>query len=109
MSTSGIVRATKDGVELRVRLTPKSVEDTIDGIETRGDEPFLKVRVRAVPDGGKANTALERLIADWIGVARGRVSLISGHTARLKTVAVSGEPLELAPAIEDLIAALSDK
>jgi uncharacterized protein len=109
VSTSGIVRTAGDGVELRVRLTPKSVEDRVDGIETRGDEPFLKVRVRAVPDGGKANTALERLIADWIGVARGRVSLISGHTARLKTVAVSGEPLELTPVIEDLIATLTDE
>jgi uncharacterized protein len=106
MSESGLVRATNEGVELRVRLTPKSVHDKIEGVETRGDDPFLKVRVRAAPEDGKANTALERLIADWVGIARGRVSLTVGHTARLKTVVISGEPRELLPAIESLIADL---
>jgi uncharacterized protein len=108
VSASGVVRAITDGVEMRIRLTPKSAHDRVDGVETRGDEPFLKVRVRAVPEDGKANTALERLVADWVGVARGQVKLTSGHTARLKTVVVSGEPLELMPVIESLIAELTD-
>jgi uncharacterized protein len=106
MTTSGVVRMSDDGVELRVRLTPKSAQDKIDGVETRGDDPFLKVRVRALPADGKANTALEKLIAEWLGLARGRVNLTAGHTARLKTVTVSGEPGELLQSIEGLIADL---
>jgi uncharacterized protein len=106
MSASGVVHISADGVELRVRLTPKSAHDKIEGVETRGDDPFLKVRVRANPTDGKANTALEKLIAEWLGLARGRVALTSGHTARIKTVTISGEPGELMQAIESLIADL---
>jgi uncharacterized protein len=106
MSGTGLVRATDDGVELHVRLTPKSAHDRVDGVELRGDEPFLKVRVRAVPENGKANTALEKLIADWIGIARGQVTLTAGHTARIKTIAVTGEPAALTQTLEDLIANL---
>jgi uncharacterized protein len=106
MTTSGVVRATEDGVEIHVRLTPKSAHDKIDGVETRGEDPFLKVRVRAVPEGGKANSALEKLLSDWVSLARGRVTLKSGHTARIKTIAISGDPVELTQTIESLIADL---
>jgi uncharacterized protein len=106
MSASGVVRATEEGVELHVRLTPKAANDKIDGVETRGEDPFLKVRVRANPEDGKANIALERLISDWVSLARGRVTLTKGHTARIKTIAISGDTAELTEAIESLIADL---
>jgi uncharacterized protein YggU (UPF0235/DUF167 family) len=106
MSASGVVRATEDGVEIHVRLTPKSAHDRIDGVETRGEDPFLKVRVRAVPEGGKANIALEKLISDWLSLARGRVTLTAGQTARIKTIAISGDTVELTQSIESLIADL---
>ncbi len=108
MSGARLVRATDDGIELHVRLTPKSAHDRVDGVELRGDLPFLKVRVRAVPEDGKANVALEKLIADWVGLARGQVSLTAGHTARIKTIAVAGDPAALMKTVEDLIANLPD-
>lgn len=108
MTTTGIVRASTTGIELHVRLTPKSAHDRVDGVELRGDQPFLKVRVRAVPEDGKANTALEKLIADWIGIARGQVKLTAGQTARIKTIAVTGDPDALRQTIEDLIANLPE-
>ncbi|MEQ1648106.1 MAG: DUF167 family protein, partial [Hyphomicrobiaceae bacterium] len=46
-------RATKDGLELRVRLTPKSSRDAVEGIETTADGPALKARVTAIPEDGK--------------------------------------------------------
>ena len=49
---------------LSVRLTPKSSRDEIDGIGLLADgRSILKVRVRAVPENGKPNTALLRLLA----------------------------------------------
>ena len=51
------------GIMLAVRLTPKSGRDEIVGVEAFGGEAVLKARVRAVPEGGKANAALEKLIA----------------------------------------------
>lgn len=60
----------------------------------------LKARVRAVPEDGKANLALENLIADWLSVPRRSVAVISGITSRLKTIEVDGESAELVALIE---------
>ena len=53
---------------LAVRLNPKSSRDEIAGIEDHGGACVLKARVRAIPEAGRANAALERLIARWLGV-----------------------------------------
>ena len=44
---------------LPVRLTPKSARDEIAGIENFGGETVLKARVRALPEQGRANEALD--------------------------------------------------
>lgn len=77
-------------VIVRVRLTPKSSKDTIDGIETTADGPAFRARVRAVPSEGQANTALEKLLATWLGVPRSLVEVVSGGKSRVKSLAVSG-------------------
>jgi uncharacterized protein len=59
-------------VILAVRLTPKSSRDEIAGIEDHGGECVLKARVRAIPEAGRANAALEALIARWLGCRRRR-------------------------------------
>ena len=81
------------GVELFVRLTPKSARDAIEGVEAGADgRAFLKARVRAVPEKGKANQALEKLLASALGVPASSVSVVAGGTARVKTVRVAGDP-----------------
>ncbi len=86
-----------DGVDLFVRLTPKSAKDAIGGVEASADgRSHLAVRVRAVPEKGEANTALERLLAKALGVSKNSVSVVAGGTSRLKTVRVSGDPAALA-------------
>lgn len=84
-------RRCADGVELLVRLTPKSAHDRIEGVETAADgRPHLKARVRAVPEKGKANQALLRLMADTLGLSVSAIEIASGDTARLKTVRIRG-------------------
>lgn len=100
----GFFRRCDAGVELFVRLTPKSSRDAVEGIDVAADgRSHLKARVRAVPEKGKANQALERLLADRLGVPAGAVSVVAGGTARLKTVRVAGE----AAAIEARLAAIA--
>ena len=48
------------------------------------------MRVAAAPVEGAANGALVRLIAASLGVAGGRVRLVSGATSRRKIVEVEG-------------------
>ncbi|WP_214476274.1 DUF167 domain-containing protein [Mesorhizobium sp. dw_380] len=96
-------RLRENGIELFVRLTPKSSVDRLEGIETSADgRSHLKARVRAVPENGAANQALERLVAKAMGVPISAVSVVAGGTARLKTLRVAGEPELLAQRIEAL-------
>ena len=93
-------RKTKAGVELRVRLTPKSSRDHVDGIEARADGDVIKARVRAVPEDGKANAALEQLIALWLNQPRRSVEVSSGGKSRTKTLTLAGDPAEIIAALE---------
>ena len=86
-----------------MRLTPKGGRDAIDGIETLADgRAVLKVRVRAAPSEGEANEALCRLIAKAVGVPPRDVTLVAGATARIKRLAVSGDPPTLMAALEKI-------
>jgi uncharacterized protein YggU (UPF0235/DUF167 family) len=83
-----------------VRLTPKAGRDEIAGVEDHGG-------VRALPEAGRANAALERLVADWLGVAPSRVSVVQGGKSRLKRVAIAGEPDDLSRLIATRTAGLA--
>ena len=79
------------GVVVAVRLTPKSGRDAIEGLEDFGGETVLKARVRAVPEDGRANAALEKLIAKWLGLPPSAVKVAHGGKSRLKQVAIDGD------------------
>jgi uncharacterized protein (TIGR00251 family) len=100
------IRRTATGVMLPVRLTPKSARDEIVGVETFGGEAVLKARVRDLPEDGRANTALEKLIAKWLGVPPSRVKVAQGGKSRLKQVAIDGYPAALSALIAERLAAL---
>jgi len=88
---TGAFRATASGVVLRVRLTPSGGADRIDGVAAdAAGVAHVKARVRAAPEGGKANAALEALLAKALGVARSAVGVERGATARVKSVRIDG-------------------
>jgi uncharacterized protein YggU (UPF0235/DUF167 family) len=88
------------GIDLFVRLTPKGGRDEVDGAETLSSGGSrLKARVRAVPEKGAANDALEKLVAGWLEVPTGSVAVTAGATARLKRVSIAGDPMLLADRI----------
>lgn len=87
-------------VIVRFRLTPKSSKDTIDGLEATAEGPAFKARVRAIPEDGAANAALERLVSEWLGVPKSAVSLVSGGKSRVKSLAILGNPDEIAARLE---------
>ncbi len=51
---------------------------------------YLKARVRAAPENNEANQALEKLIAKAFGVAKGKVKVVRGQTARMKQLDIDG-------------------
>ncbi|MGJ4927845.1 DUF167 domain-containing protein [Bradyrhizobium sp. HKCCYLS2038] len=97
-------RCSVDGVVVALRVTPRGGRDAIDGVETLSDgRHVLKVRVRAIADGGEANRAVTELLAKAIGVTKKAVRITSGATSRLKQVAVDGDPAKLDQALRALI------
>jgi hypothetical protein len=101
-----VSRRSQGGIALAVRLTPKSSKDEISGIEPYDGKSVLKARVRAIPDKGQANAALEKLIAKWLRVPLSTVSLASGGKSRLKSIEVRGDADELIGLLDDRLAEL---
>lgn len=96
-------RPVAGGAELRVRAQPNASRDQIEGLsEDASGQTFLKVRVRAVPEKGRANDAIEKLIAKALGLPKSSVSVEKGETQRIKTVRISAGP-SIGAAIEALL------
>ena len=92
-----------DGIRLHLRVTPNAGVDRIEGLETRDDgTTVLRVRVKAVPDKGQANAAVIALLAKAIGVPKSAITLVSGDTARFKTLRIIGDPTSLTAALAKL-------
>lgn len=95
--------AAPDGVTLRLRVTPNAAADRIEGIEVRADgTAVLRVRVRAVPDRGKANAAAIALLARALGLPPSAIAVTAGAAARIKLVHVTGDAQALARALKGL-------
>ncbi|MEP0314636.1 MAG: DUF167 family protein [Hyphomonas sp.] len=78
---------------LTVRVQPNASADRVETWETdAAGRTYLKVRVRAVPEGGKANAAVEKLIAKWLGVPKSAVRVVTGGKNRLKGLDIDGPP-----------------
>jgi uncharacterized protein (TIGR00251 family) len=71
---------------LPVKAVPGARRDAIVG--PLGDR--LKIRVAAPPEGGRANTAIRRLIASALGVRASAVTIAAGTTSPEKTLRIEG-------------------
>ena len=72
--------------DLAVRLQPRAKRDEVVG-ERDGR---VLIRVQAPPVDGKANAALEQLVAKAVDVPRSAVQVVRGHTSRDKLVRIEG-------------------
>jgi uncharacterized protein (TIGR00251 family) len=104
------LRYSSDGISIALRVTPRGGRDDIDGIETLANgRSVVKVRVRAVAEGGEANKAVTELLAKALRVPKVSVKILSGATSRLKQVAVDGDPKSLGDALRALTAKGSEQ
>jgi uncharacterized protein len=82
-TTLGAVNAS---TRLELRVVPGA---TRPGVVGRHGTSW-KVRVAVAPEGGRANDALVRLLAETLGLPRRDVAVVAGHTSRDKVVTVAG-------------------
>lgn len=89
----------EDSAFVNVLVTPKAGKDSVDGIAEGETGREVRVRVRAVPEDGKANKAVCAVMAKFLGVPKSAVAVVSGSVSRHKRLEVSGlseEALETA-------------
>jgi uncharacterized protein (TIGR00251 family) len=73
-------------MRLKVKAQANASSNEIVGL--MGDE--LKIRVSAAPESGKANRAIEALLADRLGLKKQDVCISSGFSSVHKTVEIGG-------------------
>jgi len=69
----------RSGAQFPVRVTPKASRNAV-----LAEAGGLRVYVTVVPEGGKANAAVAKLLAAALGVAKSRLVLVRGETSRDK-------------------------
>jgi hypothetical protein len=72
-------------MRLQIKVVPGSSRE---GVEWLGE--LLKVKVRAAPEKGRANAAVEALLAQRLGLPESAVSIVGGFGSPYKTVEISG-------------------
>lgn len=52
-------------------------------------DEVIKIRIKEKAVDGKANKAIVEYLSDILNIPKSKIEIISGHTARIKTIAVS--------------------
>ena len=74
-------------MQMRIKVVPGARNE---GIEWLGD--MLKVKVRAAPEKGRANTAVEALLVQRLALPQSSVRIVAGFGSPLKTVEIDSLP-----------------
>ena len=95
------------GLTVAVRLTPKASRNRVEGLQAEADGGvLLKVSVTAVPEDGKANAALVKLLAKEWRLPKSSIEILHGATDRRKTLFIGGEAARLRLGLEQWMAKL---
>ena len=86
MSRRPATTTTPVAVRLEVRVIPRAPRTAIDGIR----DGRVVVRVTAPPVDDAANDAVVAVLAEALDLPRRAIRIVSGATARNKTVAIDG-------------------
>ena len=73
-------------VFLDVFVQPRAAKQAVVGVHGRA----LKLKVKAPPLDGRANSAVEGFVAEILGVPGRDVEVVSGHASRNKRLEVHG-------------------
>jgi uncharacterized protein (TIGR00251 family) len=75
-----------NGVVFTAKIVPGSSKTEVCGLF----DGMLKIKVSAAPEKGKANQCLIEFLAKQLGVKKNAVSIVLGHTARVKRLQILG-------------------
>ncbi len=71
---------------IAVRVQPRSRREEISAVR----DGVVVVRVGAPPLDGRANDAVLRVLADWLGVRASNLTIVRGERSRDKLIEIEG-------------------
>jgi uncharacterized protein (TIGR00251 family) len=80
------VSLSERGVELALRVYPNAARNELAG----GSDGVWRVKVSAPPVRGKANKELIAFLAQKLGLRKGDLTILKGHTSRNKLISIVG-------------------
>jgi uncharacterized protein YggU (UPF0235/DUF167 family) len=95
-------RALSDGVNVIVRVQPRSRRPGIHGRAISAQGPCLRIGVNEAAKDGRANRAACAVLARALHVPASAVAVILGQTSREKTLHVAGDAATLTLVLETL-------
>ncbi|MBM3706909.1 MAG: DUF167 domain-containing protein [Actinobacteria bacterium] len=69
---------------IKLLVKPGASRNSYDGIYNGR----IKIRIKSIPEGGKANKELIRFISKKLGIPKSSITIVSGENSNLKEVAV---------------------
>jgi len=82
------IKSVGENTQLSIRVTPKASKSYIGDIMDVGGEPSLKVYVTDIPENGKANEAVLKLLSKELSVSKGDLEIVFGTTDRNKKILI---------------------
>jgi uncharacterized protein (TIGR00251 family) len=92
------MRAKGDATEIDVLVSPGASRTAVTGVDEWRKR--LQIKIRAPPEGGRANEELEEFLGDVLGV---KVEVARGHTARMKTLVAHAKAEDVVKRLEALL------
>ena len=84
---------------LRIKVIPKCNTTEVVKIMIDGEgEETIKIRLKAVPEKGKANKELIKFLSTELNINKNKISIISGKTDQLKLIRIDAEIPDRRPA-----------
>ncbi len=91
-----------------LRVQPGASRTAVEGVgKLAGGDVVLTVRVGARAEGGKANAAVIKLLAKAWRLPKSALTIVSGQSARRKSLEIAGDSDELLPALRAWLAVIS--
>jgi uncharacterized protein (TIGR00251 family) len=81
---------TPEGLVISLKVTPKASKNALEGLLEEEGKYYLKAKITAPPEDGKANKALLKFLSKTWKIPTSSMTLISGETSRYKRVMVVG-------------------
>jgi len=78
-----------DGFTIPLRVTPRAGKNAIELFQS-GDV-VLKIKTTALPEDGKANSAVQKILSDAMAIRKTAIVLIQGEISRNKVFKVQTE------------------